>query len=344
VMTLQIPALALAAAVSAEDHSPTTVELSFKPYKDWDLLLPKEQFATVAEGVAFPHAGGDVLTARLEGTVLWLDRDGDGECDARIEPMERGQTGLMVFRPRDATGAECTYAVRLKCDGKWTYSASGAMVGEIAGTRISLIDQNNNGRFADYGEDAMIVGRGKAASFLSRVIHVDGELLSIDVAGNGRQIEVRPFDGEAGTLDLGSKHRSKARMRAVVIRSADGETSFEVSRAKGGLKVPAGEYTVHSGRVALGKGRATLRTGRFQPVSVRAGESTVVEWGGPVKAEFRYARRGEQLQIGPDDIRYYGRSGEEYGSFLPLGSSPAFTIKDANTGEVLVNTKFPGSC
>jgi len=345
VTLLHLPALvlALAAAAPAVETTSRSVELSFKPYLDWDYLLPREQFATVAEGIAFPHAGGDVLAARLEGTALWLDRDGDGECDSKVEPLERGQTALMVFRPRDARGEECTYAVRLRSDGQWSYSASGAMVGELGGTRIALIDQNNNGRFADFGQDALVVGRGRAAGFLSRVIDVDGELYSIEVTDDGRHVEATPFEGETGVLDLGSELESKARMRAVVVKSTDGELSFELSQAKEGLRVPAGKYTIHSGTVALGKGRALLAPGRSRPITVTAGETTTLEWGGPLEAELRYARRGEELRIAPEDIRYFGRAGEEYKSFQPLGCSPTFTIKDADTGEVLVTTRFPGS-
>lgn len=342
---LHLPALALAlaAATPAAETPARSVELSFKPYLDWDFLLPREQFATIAEGITYPHANGDVLAARLEGTVLWLDRDGDGECDAKVEPLEPGETALMVFRPRDASGEECTYAVRLRSDGQWSYSASGAMVGELGGTRIALIDQNNNGRFGDFGEDAMVVGRGKAAGFLSRVIEVDGELYSIEVTGDGRHVEAWPFEYETGVLDLSSELESKARMRAVVVKSTDGELSFEVSQAREGLKVPAGKYRIHSGAVALGKGRALLGPGRSEPITVTAGETTTLEWGGPLEAEFRYARRGGELQIAPENIRYFGRAGEEYGAFLPLGCSPLFTIKDADSGEVLVTTRFPGS-
>lgn len=321
-----------------------STDLVFKPYKDWSILLPNEQFAVVGEGIAFPHGRGDRLAARLEGTVLWLDRDGDGECEAKVEPLERGQTGLMVFRVPFGTDGERTYAVRLASDGKWTYSASGAMVGEIAGTRVQIIDQNNNGRFGDVGEDAMIVGRGTTASFLSKVINVDGKLFDIGVAEDGSRIDYQPHEGPVGTLDLGSKHASKALMRSVVVQSADGTISFDLSRAKDGLKMPAGDYIVHSGQVALGKSRAELRTGRAKPVSVSAGETTTVEWGGPVAAEFAYHRRGDKLQIGPSEIWYYGRQGEEYSNFMPLGSSPEFVIKDKKTGEVLVNAKFPGNC
>ena len=340
VLLLSISALTLAGPAPA----PVSVDLAFKPYKEWEILLPAEQFAGVAGGIRLPHAGGESLAVRLEGTVLYVDRDGDGECEAKVEPLERGQTALMVLRVPDGEGADKSYAVRLSSDGKWSYSASGAMVGEIGGTRVQLIDQDNNGRYDDFGADAMIVGRGKSASFLSKVVNVGGELFSIEVEADGSRIDYAPYEGPVGTLDLGSEHASKARMRSVVVQSADGAHSFEVSRSKGGLKVPAGEYSVHSGRVVLGKSKAELRTGRAKSFTVSSEASTTLPWGGPVKAEFDYARSGDAITIGPLDIWYYGRAGEEYSNFMPLGSSPNFAIKDKQTGEVLVNAKFPGNC
>jgi hypothetical protein len=344
VFLISISALTLASPALGVELSAVSADLSFKPYKDWEILLPAEQFVGVAEGIRLPHAGGDSLAVRLEGTVLYVDRDGDGECEAKIEPLERGKTALMVLRVADGDGADKSYAVRLSSDGKWSYSASGAMVGEIGGTRVQLIDQNNNGRYDDFGADAMIVGRGKSASFLSKVVNVDGELFTLAVEPDGSRIDCTPYDGPIGTLDLGSEHTSKARMRSVVVTSTEGTHSFEVSRSKGGLKVPAGEYSVHSGRVVLGKSRARLRTGRARSFKVEAGESTTLPWGGPVKAEFDYHRSGDAITIGPLDIWYYGRAGEEYSNFMPLGSSPNFAIKDKKTGEVLVNAKFPGNC
>ncbi len=345
-MMLLLPVLALSLASGAETPVPAslTVELAFKPYKDWEILLPAEQFTKVGEGITFPHAGGERFAVKLEGTVLWVDRNGNGECDAKVEPLERGQTGLMVFRTQEPSGTDRSYAVRLSSEGAWSYSASGAMVGELAGERLQLIDQNNNGRFDDFGADAMVIGRGKAASFLSRVVNVAGELYSIEVSSDGARVEAKPFAGESGNLDLASELETKARMRSVVLRSLDGETSFEVSQAKGSVKLPVGEYQVHSGVVALGKGHAELRTGRMKTLKVEAGQTTTPSWGGPVQAEFLYHRSGGKIKIGPREIWYYGRSGEEYSNFMPLGTSPTFTIKDKQTGEVLVDAKFPGNC
>lgn len=321
------------------------VDLKHKTYRNWSVLLPDERFDVVSGGIPFPHIEGGSFSAVADGTSLWVDRDGDGEVDVQIEaPEEPGQTALLVLRVPREDQAPLSHAVRLQNDGTWKFATSGAMVGEFRGTKLQLIDQDNNGRYDDFGEDAMIVGHRSVAHLLSRVVSIDGELFDVSVSADGARVELAAHTGETGSIDFASALETEAKMHAVVIRSADGETSFEVAAVDGALNVPVGAYTIHSGQVGLGQGHADLSTGRFEPVAVTAGEETRVSWGGPVDVEFDYHRQGDQIVIAPNDLYYYGRAGEEYWNFMPLGESPEFTIKDRETGEVLVHTKFPGNC
>ena len=335
-------ALFAAAAAGPGETPAQTVALTFKPVREWNLLLPDEHFSPVGPEIAFPHLDGrEGFAVELEGTALRIDRDGDGTVDVKVEPKdEQGETSLVVFKNADGLPS---YAVRLLSDGKWSYAPSGAMVGRLGDQPIQLIDQNNNGRFDDYGEDAMVVGRGTVASFLSKVVNIGGELLEIEVAADGTRIDAKPYEGPVGELDFASERNAKAKIRAAVVKSRDGQYSFDLGPARGAVKVPAGRYSLQSGQVVLGKGTAELERGRFRAVEVTEGERTSVAFGGPLKAEFDYYRQGNELAIAPDDIHYYGAAGERYSNFLPLGESPVFTIKDKETGETLVETQFPGS-
>ncbi len=253
----------------------------------------------------------------------------------------------MVFRLNQGTDDETSYAVRVANKGRWSFAPAGAMEGKVGNTQFMIFDQDGNGRFDDYGTDAMIVGRGKTASFLSNSIHIDGKLHSFSVSADGSTASLTPYKDDMGKLDLGSALTTKAKMRSVVVNSEDGKHSFELSRAlsaKGGLSVPAGNYVLHSATVVLGKSHAQMTTGRSKPISVNPGETASITWGGPVNAEFGYKRGGDKLQIGPQDIKYYGSAGEMYSNFMPLGSSPRFAIKEKATGDVLVNAVFPGNC
>lgn len=346
---IAIQALALAAAGASTPVEPApaaeSFALRFKAYREWSILLPDERHEAIGEAIPFPHIAGGGFTAELRGTSLWLDRDGDGSVDVEVEAAdEPGQSALVLLRGSGTAGSDLRYAVRVSSDGRWSWASSCAMVGTVRGEKLTLIDQNGNGRYDDYGADAMIVGRGEAACFLSRVVNLDGELFELEVSGDGTQVELTPFQGQSGTLDLVSGFESEALLRSVVVQSADGELSFELSRAEEGLLVPAGEYSLHSGQVVLGKGVATLAGGRMDSLSVGASGETTPTWGGPVEAEVVAFRQGGQVVFMPNEIYYYGGAGEEYSQFMPLGSSPEFALIDANTGDVLVNATFPGNC
>ena len=198
--------------------------------------------------------------------------------------------------------------------------------------------------FADYGEDALVVGHDGAASMLSRVVSIDGQLYSLDIERDGSSFSYEPYAGEAGVLDVCSKFESKAKLAAAIVVSSDGNYSFSLAKAKSGLRVPAGDYKLLCGQLVLGDAKAQLRTGRSKPIHVTAGEQKITAWGGPVKAEFAFKREGESVAFTPWDIWYYGYFGEEYSTFLPLGKSPEFAIKEKNTGDLIVLAHFPGNC
>lgn len=359
------PLLALAAATvlatssmgaSNEVHpEATTVDLSFRTMRNWDVHLPAEVFSPIGASIPFAAAGEAGLKVAIEEGALRIDRDGDGEFDGRVQtPDEEKGSQLVVFRLNAGAENETSYAVRVANKGRWSFAPAGAMEGQIGGTRFLVFDQNGNGKFNDYGVDAMIVGRGKTASFLSSSIHVDGVLNEFSISADGMTASLAPYSGPTGKLDMGSDLDTKAKMRSVVVNSKDGKHSYELSRAlgtdtgwgiiPGRMSVPAGDYIMHSAQVVLGKSHADMKTGRSKPISVKAGATATVTWGGPVNAEFAYARSGGEVNIGPNDIMYYGSAGEQYSNFMPLGSSPRFAIKEKSTGDVLVNAVFPGNC
>ena len=95
-------------------------------------------------------------------------------------------------------------------------------MGIIDGQKIRIIDQNNNGRYDEYGKDAMVVGQGRYASFLSKVINVRGKLYSIEVSRDGRTLTYEPYAGKSGTLDMTTKFATKGKLLSAIVRSEDG--------------------------------------------------------------------------------------------------------------------------
>lgn len=343
-LALAAPALVAAAAPGEATAAKTTVvELEFRTLRTFDITLPAETFVPVEDGIPFAGAPGGSFECGITDSGLAFDRDGDGTTDGEVAPTdEDAPTRLLTFRLDDGSA----FAVRAKLDGRWVAAPGGAMMGALGRTPVAFIDQNGNGRFDDIGADAMVVGRSKVASFLSEVVELDGELFHLDVAPDGSNAALTPYTGPVGTLDL-SAFESKAKLRGLVVNSKDGKLSFEVAGdvvAGEPTKLPAGTYRFHSGEVVKGKSSAQLSAGRTGDLVVAADGTTELAWGGPVQAELAYARRGGELMIAPEDVTYFGRAGEAYADFMPLGSSPAFQVKDRVSGDVLVDMVFPGNC
>jgi hypothetical protein len=323
------------------------IALEFKTYRDWDIVLPAEQFARVSGGFSSVGCSGEEFAAKLDGTGLKIDTDGDGKPDTTLTGKEDdagNKSAMVTLRGRAKDGKQFTYSARLVDTGKgWTFAASGAMVGRIGETKVQLIDQNNNGRYDDFGEDAMIVGRGNVACFLSRAVNVGGDVFGISVSADGSELTYEPFAGEVGTLDMKSELDCKAKLMSAIVRSADGQYSFDLARVREGLKVPAGTYTFQSAKLGLGESVAYVRPGRIGRIEVSADEPTALAWGGPLRGEFKYAQAGGQVMISPADVTYFGRAGEEYFIWDPVGKSPEFSIVERKAGTELTKAMFPGS-
>ncbi len=330
-------------AMAGPDESPATAsengtcQLKYKAARAWRVDLPAERFTTVSSALDFTQAGGPRFAVELQGDALAVDTDADGKTDVKVT----GKEGFV----RLATKGEkpFTYAVRLRNAGSgWHYAAGGMRVGKVGETRITLIDQNGDGRYDGYGEDAMIVGRSKSAAFLSRVVNVAGALHRIEVAPDGGSIRHAPYTGPSGTLDVASKWDAQAKLQSVIVKSADGAYSFDLARSKGGHRVPAGRYVLHGGKLGLGENVVRFTNGRAKAIDVAKESKTVIAAGAPLVAEFAYQRNGAEVVFDPATLRYFGRAGEAYTVWQPFGKSPEFTVTDSKKGTEIAKAIFTG--
>ncbi len=332
--------LGAAMTVAAQDRlsSPPAlggeIQLVPKIYRDWKIRLPAETAAEVGTALRFKETLGADFAAGLDGLTLLVDADGDGELETKV----KGEAGFVVL-----TKGDKRYGIRLKAAPNWVFAPGSTMAGEIEGVRVQIIDQNLNGRFDDFGEDAMVVGRGKTAAFLSKVIDLgDGRLVSIEVAADGSKLGYQAYTGATGRLDLGIVTSGK--VLAAVLQSRDGAYSVACSGAEKELLLPAGDYRFHSGLISLGGNRVNVQTGRSKTVTVPANGEAALELGGPITAAFNYARSGNEFQFDPNAIWFHGKAGEEYVGWEPLGKSPKISILAGKSGREIAQAYFPGSC
>ena len=308
------------------------VALEARVQRTWKLHLPSESWAPTGKLLDFTGGLGRAYATELAGTSLKVDTDGDGELDVTVD----APGGLVVLE-----GERTRHALRLRYGAGWEYSAGSLVRGEIDGTRIEIVDQNNDGRYDGVGEDALVIGRSRSACYLSEVIALGDQLHTLEVAPDGSSLTLTPYTGPAGRLEVTTE--ATAKVRAAVFVSEDGRQSVNLATSEGAALVPAGRYRLHSGKLAFSGNQVGVRTGESDWVEVSPDTAGELHWGGPARAEFAFNRQVGELSFDPGAIWYYGKAGEEYVDWLPNGKSPRIEVREKLSGKELAEAYFPGS-
>jgi len=321
-------------SICAQDQAKQTGTLKFKAFKSFQFILPKEVWTKVVGVVSLKHPSGESFRAQRNGLKLSVDTNGDGRMNKDV----KGTKGYLKFRTKGFQ-----YAARFRgSSGGYEYATSCAMVGSVAGIPLQLIDLNNNGTYNDLGQDAVVVGKGKVAAYLSKSVSHKGKVYNFEVSENGRDVTVTPYDGEVGTINLAAGFKSRGKLESAIVTDGYGNV-FNVAGFKSGLVVPTGSYTILSGQVRKGSQSARINGGKMNALEVRADKVNKLSWGGPLIAEFTYALAEGKVTVAPTDLHIYGKAGEEYTDWLPGAKSPKFTVRDPDTGKSIGSFIF-GSC
>ena len=332
-----VPCLLLAPSAPAEESGARRIELATQAAQKWSYVLPAERWTSVGDEIPIAHDGQSGFQVEVRGPLkIAVDCDGDG----RPETIVAGVKGFATLRGKDADGEPFTYPVRFANDGSgWKFSAGGFARGSVGGQPVVVIDQNNNGRYDDYGADALVIGSGEAASFLSKVIHVGGELYHFDIDPAGRHASVTPFEGPTGVIDAEKAFKSFGNLVAAVVTCDS--MSFNVADARGGMKVPAGTYKLAAGYAVRGTESVWIKSGRMPSIEVESGGKVEMAWGGPVVAEADVTRSGETIVVSAN-VKFYGQAGEEYHTFKPNAKSPKIIVVEKSTRRELTSGRFGG--
>jgi hypothetical protein len=330
-----------------------SVDLRYRSYRNWKINLPSSDWFELNDGIKLRHANGDRFAVAIEGNNLRFDTDGDGRLDRTIKPLvdpdTKVSTSRVILTARTVDGQEFRYAVRLRKDAAgWEWAPGGAMIGliqcEAGPIPVRIIDQDGNGSFDDFGIDAMIVGSSNEAMFLSKTIVVDNKLHEVTISSDGSRMTLAEYSGPTAKFDMTTSFAAKAVLLSAIVRSTDGRNSFDFGGVEGPLEIPTGTYEMVTGAVGLGLHRVQIGAGQMKPFKLEAGQRQTFDWGGPIQSEFKFARSGGQVQFSPNMIWYYGKAGEEYFNWTPIGKSPEFTVRNATTGALLTVAILPGSC
>jgi hypothetical protein len=309
--------------------------LAHRVQEDWDFLLPDAVWHDVDAAITI---GARSFAVDHDGPMkMRVDSDGDGSTDIVVQ----GAREFVTLRAPDAGGgAPFVYAIRLENDTRrWRWTVGHSRSGRVRGQQMHVFDLDGDGRYDEFGTDGLVLGAGRRGSFLSRVVHVGDELLTLHVAADGSSVRTEVYEGSTGLLDLHSSFEAKGHLESAIVRSA--ELSFNLAGAPRGMRVPVGTYRFAQGVVARRDEIAQIYPGRMRPIDVTADAVASLAWGGPVVAEFDYSIQGGKLTVFPD-VRFLGSAGEEYRSFAPNERSPQIVVRDKGSGRVVQRGRFGG--
>lgn len=229
------------------------------------------------------------FACKASGKVVSLDVDGDGVMERDIKDKEN----LIAYKLDYGDGQALPYQMRVwqrgtrKTDSGevviiWSFQRACFMRGKTPVETFTLIDDNNNGCYNDFGADAIIIGSGKQAELLSSVVMVKGKLYELKPERNGAKIALKEYTGPTGKVETLKGLNFPGQKPEQVIITSENNIYFNVPIQKSLVMVPVGEYWIFS--ASLGK-RAKAKNSRQTAVQVVESKDkpTLLKWGGPFK-------------------------------------------------------------
>lgn len=286
------------------------------------------------------------VVMRVGSSDVMLDFDGDGEGDTKIpltgnlEPVEFdvGEGGerrrlavltIVGLQQDNYQGIQINLAPD---DNQMAiyFIPSGSMVGEIDGERIRVFDDNLDGTYGGAPTvwqhvgmspgvlhpemDSIVIGKEKRARPWSEYQQLGERWFRLESAEGGKRILGEPVDLETGELKL----KFKGGKPSWVILRGEGvyENSF-FDIAGSATEVPTGRYHLYYGELRKGKKRQMVKTlfvpGEATPSwDVVAGETTIVELGGPFAYDFEIEQDASTISLAGKRVVITGVAYERY--------------------------------
>jgi hypothetical protein len=353
-------------------------EIAFQYVADWtvlkNIISPCLEPPEIQDGyIAIPNPHNSKgFRGVAEGTVLKIDSDGDGKLDKDIKKQEEFVTFDIAYGEK----LKAKYQMRFWQNGvnymgeqkipRWCYQRGCCMKGQAEGETIFLIDDNNNGLYNDYGEDAIAIGQNpKGAGKLSRFINIKDGIYEITVESTGAKAQLKKSAEPTGKINI-EKGLSFPKNTPVSVTLKSGDKYINIFPGRKENFLPTGEYEFEQ---AIFDQRLRVRTGSFPKITIEAGKETVLKWGGPFKLDLKPSLEASgQLTTFIPPAQYkppqlitkvvecpfikmalptavIGAQGEEYFGSPEFKDSKGFCLPDSNIGsfDVAIIAKEPAA-
>ncbi len=332
--------------------------------KDKDLKNVDDIFFGLAESFQYYAAAATAIDPRRSSPLrkfqlmnekgkLFLDLDDDGKPDGDERLRASSKPDFQEFTLKLEGGKELKYAMQVGAPGQeklfnltvtlskdpdkvLVYRRACYMQGDLGGTKLVLVDDNNNGTYDDYGADGLVVGND--ATFLSKIVAVDGKLHELKSDVLGEEVRLRPYDGPTGKIV--THFKGKESPQSLYVRGTADKTHNVFVRldTKNAVKVPAGEYEFYFGLIRDGSGRnakqCEIRKGKAKSFKVEPDGEATLTLGAPFEFDYKLTAQGDKMQLRGRDITVHGKLGEQYVRFFPAILSPEVIVKKESGGTV----------
>ncbi|MFP4214898.1 MAG: hypothetical protein ACLFVH_03130 [Phycisphaerae bacterium] len=247
-------------------------------------------------------------------SFVGADSDGDGKIGAREICPITGGTARLKVRVNSAPLMITLVKVQLRTnEGKIT-SVDGMVkpacgrTGSLGGAKVSLIDQNLDGKITQDGSDAIRIGRSLIAQSLGKVHAIGGRHYRLAVGSDGNSIEADPISGEK--LAVVKFALNSPSLKGLILQSDDGQVYDLVRSAKTGL-LP-GKYRLKFGMLVSGKNVVPILPRKDSlSYELKGGKLNTIRLGGPVRMQFGASYSDGKVTVG-GMIYPVGDGGEEY--------------------------------
>ncbi len=205
--------------------------------------------------------------------------------------------------------------------------------GAFNGIKLALIDDNINGKFNDFGNDLVRIGKDDVQP-LSPYMSIGGTLYKVvEVRPDGTGITFAEYVGDTGTLQVKWTGGRRVQPQQLIFKCIRGEFEggwFNVADGQP-KKVPDGFYQFQHGYVTKGSGRkemsVTIEQGNSESFDVAEGETVVKQMGGPFQIRAELTKSGGKVMLEGERVFVMGALEEQYKWFYPVGYTPKVWLR-----------------
>jgi hypothetical protein len=277
--------------------------------------------------INLPVEGGKGLPVKVSPQKVLVDKDGKGKFD--FTAAQGAKSTVFEVKLVYGEGETAKHWIQILKNGNgWVFARANALEANLDGTKVWLLDDNNNGIYGEEGADGLYIDRKEWGAPLSHLVYAGGKLFEIEVNQSGSLLKYRPYAGTTGKVDIFKEWTGSKNPQAVIVQGStqSGKVYLDISD-KGEMVVPTGTFNLMSAHME----GVDIRGGQKTAFEVGEGATATMKWG--LKLEVFAAasvdRTKNQYTLSPVP-KVTGIGGEEYlGSYMTEDPRFKFEVQQA---------------